>query len=204
MSFHNMKFNERESNSRIETRSIVEILLRKNIISNPVETTKEEDIEGTDYIVDYEDQLNTPIQFKLRKDKWQDLPVCRFQPFRGHEDSTIGRDYKSLKCKKNKLYFVASMDETKKYKFVSITSTEKILNLIDEAEKEWFPDQEEWKYFDSKIYNNLLNKSVWNKKLKTSTNGVEAWFKKNYKENFGKINYYIPSRLADKKIIINQ
>jgi len=202
MSFHNMHFNDRESNSRIETRDIVEVLLERNIISNPRETVKQVDINGTDYFVDYEENTDAPIQFKLRKDKWQDIPICRFQPFRGYEESTIGRDYKSLKAKKNKLYFVASMNEEKEYSHVSITSTDKILDLIDEAEREWFPEEEQWSYFNIKIYNDLLDKKTWNKKLKTSTNGVEAWFKKNYKENYGKINYYIPARLADKRVKI--
>lgn len=200
MSFHNMHFNDRESNSRIETRNIVEVLLERKAISNPRETDKQVDINGTDYFIDYEEDTDVPIQFKLRKDKWKDIPICRFQPFRGYEESTIGRDYKSLKAKKNKLYFVASMNEEKKYSHVSITSTDKILNLIDEAEREWFPEEEHWAYFNSKIYNDLLDRKTWNKKLKISSNGVEAWFKKNYSESFGKINYYIPANLADKSI----
>ena len=202
MSFHNMHFNDRENNSRIETRDIIQVLLERNIVSNPRETIKQVDIDGTDYILDYEEYTDVPIQFKLRKDKWKDIPVCRFQPFRGQEESTIGRDYKSLKAKKNKLYFVASMNEEKKYSHVSVTSTDKILDLIDEAEREWFPEEDHWSYFNSRIYNDLLDKKTWNKKLKNSTNGVEAWFKKNYKENYGKINYYIPSRLANKCVKI--
>jgi hypothetical protein len=197
-----MHFNDRESNSRIETKNIVQVLLEKNILSNPIETMKEVDISGTDFFIDYKDSTNLPIQFKLRKDKWQDIPICRFQPFRGYEQSTIGRDYKSLKEKKNKLYFVASMNENKKYSHVSITSTDKILELIDEAEKEWFSGGDQWIYFNCKIYNDLLDKKIWNKKLKTSVNGVEAWFKKNYSESFGKINYYIPASLADEQIKI--
>lgn len=197
-----MRFNDRESNSRIETKNVVETLFKKNILSNPRETTKKVDISGTDFLIDYKESKDVPIQFKLRKDKWQDIPICRFQPFRGYEQSTVGRDYKSLKEKKNKLYFVASMNESKNYSSVSVTSTDRILELVDEAEKEWFLEKEHWSYFSSKIYNDLLDKKIWNKKLKTSSNGVEAWFKKNYSEGYGKINYYIPANLAGEHIKI--
>jgi len=202
MSFHNMKFNDREKKSRIETGNIVEILEEKKVISNPRETIKEVDISGTDFIIDYKDLKDVPIQFKTRKDRWKDIPVCRLQPFRGYEKSTIGRDYESLKSKKNKLYFVASMNEEKRYSHVSITSTDKILDLINEAEQEWFPEAEQWAYFSSKIFNDLLDRGIWNKKLKTSKNGVEAWFKKNYSESYGKINYYIPANFADNLVEI--
>ena len=162
-------------------------------------TKVDDDKAGTDFYVkmnEFNDAVN--IQFKTRHDKWQDLPICRFQPFRGITNCTIGRDYKSIVSDKNKFYFVATQNSTKQYDKVSITETSKIKKLLQEAESEWFPNEEPWQFFTEEIYNKYIDKKIRNHKLKTASNGVQAWFKKNHTENFGKINLYIPVEYVDK------
>lgn len=175
-------------------------LKESGVILNFKKTEVEEDKGGVDFYVDTKDgKTNQPVQFKTRREKWRDLPICRFQPFRGYEKSTVGRDYRSLKDKKNVFYYVASSGDGKNYDKITITCTSKILNLIEEAEKEWFGDEIAWSYFTEELYNNNLGKKIYNKKLKVASNGVEAWFKKNFNniEGFGKINLYVPESLVD-------
>lgn len=205
MGFQNQNFSARHKTSELETLQIMEQLKNKNIIFDFKKTEIDEDKSGVDFYVQlFEDAKSEPIQFKIRREKWRDLPVCRFQPFRGYTKSTVGRDYRSLKERKNEYYYVASSGDGRNFDRLAITKTEKILTLIEEAEKEWFGSEEPWSYFTEEIYNQNLGKRIYNKKLKIASNGVEAWFKKNLHsvEAFGKINLYIPDTYADQIVDI--
>lgn len=205
MQFQNQHFVTRHRKSEEETLEVMRFLKNTGIIFDFIKTEKEEDISGTDFLVKFESSTDlVPIQFKTRKEKWRDMPVCRFQPFRGYTNSTIGRDYKSLSSGKNRYYIVASSGNGKDFDKVTITDTDKIYDLICAAEKEWFGDENPWEYFTEEIYKTTIEKRTYNKKLKISENGVEAWFKKNPNnvESFAKINLYIPSSYADREFII--
>lgn len=205
MSFQNQAFTTRHKKSEAETLEIMKCLKSQNIINEYIKTEKEDDIAGTDFHIKFqEDDEFHPVQFKTRKEKWRDFPVCRFQPFRGYTNSTVGRDYRSLASGKNKYYIVASSGNGRDFDRVTITETNKIYELIVAAEKEWFGDETPWEYFTEEIYNRNLEKQIYNKKLKIADNGVEAWFKKNYDkvESFGKINLYIPSIYADREFVM--
>lgn len=205
MQFQNQSFQARHHKSESETLEVMEHMKKQRIIADFYKTEKEEDISGTDFYVKI-DELSeySSVQFKIRKEKWRDFPVCRFQPFRGYTNSILGRDYRSLSSNKNKYYFVASSGNARDFDRVTITETTKIYDLIAAAEKEWFGDENPWEYFTEEIYNRNLAKNIYNKKLKIADNGVEAWFKKNYNniESFGKINLYIPSSYADREFVI--
>lgn len=205
MEFQNQNFISRHKTSEFETLQIMETLKKTGVITDFLKTEVETDKAGIDFYVQLvNENEQAPIQFKTRRDKWRDFPVCRFQPFRGYTRSTLGRDYRSLKEHKNKFYFVASSGNGASFDRVTITKTEKILTLIEEAEREWFGSEEPWSYFTEAIYNQNLGKRIYNKKLKVASNGVEAWFKKNLNnvETFGKINLYIPDSYADQIIDI--
>jgi hypothetical protein len=200
MGFQNQSFIKRHSKSEEEALAIMSQLQHKGVFSKFVKTDIEQDKSGTDYLISMSDEnCDIPVQFKIRREKWRDLPVCRFQPFRGFTRCTIGRDFKSLSEGKNRFYYVASSKDAKNFDRITITSTDKIFNLIQEAEREWFGDEESWSYFSEEQYQTFIKKRVYNKKLKTAKNGVEAWFKKNFDdiEGFGKINIYIPEKYAD-------
>ena len=199
MGFQNKSFLNRHQISEKITYAIMENLFENKHIMAFSKTKVDDDKAGTDFYVKMlEVNKTVNIQFKTRHDKWQDLPICRFQPFRGIENCTIGRDFKSIMSDKNEFYFVATQNSTKQYEKVSITKTSKIKKLIQEAEVEWFPNEEPWQFFTGEIYNKYLDKKIRNHKIKTASNGVEAWFKKNHTEEFGKINLYIPVQHVDK------
>jgi hypothetical protein len=205
MQFQNQTFAARHRKSEEETLDLMKCLVNSGIIKEYIKTEKEEDIAGTDFHILIDEEAGmVPIQFKTRKERWRDFPVCRFQPFRGFNNSTVGRDYRSLAGGKNKYYIVASSGNGKDFDRVTITETKKIYDLIVTAEKEWFGEEVPWQYFSEEIYNRTVANKTFNKKLKIAENGVEAWFKKNPNnvEAFGKINLYIPSTYADKEFII--
>lgn len=200
MGFQNQSFIKRHAKSEEEALAIMSQLQNKGIIKKFLKTDIEQDKSGTDYLISILDEAcDIPVQFKIRREKWRDLPVCRFQPFRGFGRCTLGRDYKSLSEGKNKFYYVASSKDAKNFDRVTITNTDKIFSLIKEAENEWFGQEEPWSYFSEEQYLTYIKKKIYNKKLKVANNGVEAWFKKNFDdvEGFGKINIYIPERYAD-------
>jgi hypothetical protein len=204
MAFQNKSFLKRHEISEKVTYDIMENLYENKHIFAFFKTAVEEDKAGTDYAVRMvEDNTPVNIQFKTRHDRWQDLPICRFQPFRGIDNCTVGRDYKSIMSDKNQFYFVATQNLNKQYDKVSITETSKIKKLITDAENEWFPDGKVWDFFTNEIYQKYLQNKIRNKKLKTASNGVEAWFKKNHTEEFGKINIYIPVQHVDKIVDLN-
>lgn len=198
MGFQDQNFLKRHQISENTSFSIMENLFENKHIYSFYKTEVKEDKDGTDYVVTIYDKPHVNVQFKTRHDSWKDLPVCRFQPFRGLSNSTIGRDYKSIITDKNEFYFVATQNNKKIFDCVSITSTEKIKALIEQAEKEWFANEEPYGFFTEEIYQKYLDQNIRNKKLRKATNGVEAWFKKNPFENFGKINIYIPVSYVDK------
>lgn len=201
MAFQNKSFLNRHQISEKNTYSIMENLFENKHIMAFFKTEIEDDKAGTDFYVKMPENIEmVNVQFKTRHDKWQDLPICRYQPFRGIDNCTIGRDFKSIMSDKNKFYFVASQNLNKQYDKVSITETAKIKKLIADAELEWFPDGKVWDFFTSEIYNVYLENKIRNKKIKVASNGVEAWFKKNHTEDFGKINLYIPVDYVDKMV----
>jgi hypothetical protein len=181
-------------------------LFENKTIKKFVKAQLDEDKDGIDYFVDYENYFAAPIQCKTRLKGKKDIPVVRFQPFRGidHDSLVIGRDYKGLVNGKTLLYFTGSQDKenSKGFNSVSIILANKLMNLINAAEQEWFPNGNPWGYFTNETYKNTISKGRNSYKLKVASNGVEAWFKKNPQESFGKINYYIPHSEADRNISI--
>jgi len=200
MKFQDHAFLDRHKESESQSFNLMNKLFEKKHIKAFKKTSVEVDKSGTDYLVDFGDGEFKTVQFKLRKEKYKDIPICRFQPFRGIEQHTVGRDYKSLMQEKNEYYFVSTQDNNSEYKSISITKTNKLVELMCEAENEWFPQEEKWAYFNQYLYNQYLNNGRFTVRLKTAKNGVQAWFRKNKYENFGKINYYIPAKYCDKTI----
>lgn len=203
MKFQDQTFQNRHSQSEKIAYDIMDYLFEKKKIAGFKKTNVEVDKAGIDYLVDFGGGDYKPVQFKLRENKYKDIPVCRFQPFRGFTNSTIGRDYKSLYQNKNNYYFVGLKNEYQKVYILNMIPTQDIVNLIDEAEKEWFGTEEKWIEFTEQKYKNMIDKNTFSKKLKVASNGIEAWFKKNRFENFGKINYYIPMQRCVNIIAIN-
>lgn len=203
MAFQDLKFLERHETSTKISYQIMESLYEKKHIAAFSKTDKKTDIDGTDYLVKFLDTNDyQKVQFKNRQDKWKDLPITRYQPFYGvdSEQSVLGRDYRSLVQNKNDFYVVATQNSNKVYDQISITSTSKILQLMLEAEKEWFPSGNSFDYFNKEFFDKLFSQKVRNKKIHVATNGVEAWYKKNFNENYGKINLYVPHKYVDKVI----
>lgn len=203
MAFQDLGFLERQETSTKISYQIMEYLFEKKYINAFRKTDKKTDIDGVDYEVQWSscDSFKN-VQFKNRQDKWKDLPVTRFQPFYGVDcDRTVlGRDYKSLTLKKNEYYLVATQNSKKKYDQVSVTCTQKILQLILDAEKEWFGEMQPYAYFTNEKFQEFFSKDIRNKKIHVASNGVEAWYKKNFRENYGKINVYVPCKYIDKLI----
>jgi hypothetical protein len=204
MKLHNKHFIDRQEISTATSYSIMEKLFEKKIIRSFSKAEKNEDISGIDYFFTWEKDGNEKkfIQFKNREDKFQDFPISRFQPFYGidHLRTKVGRDFRSLKDKRNNYYFTAVKPDGKNYSEVIIIESVKLFNLITEAEKEWFGDEEPWLYFNAEICEKTKN---WNKKLKTAQNGVQAWFKRTASETAAKINMYVPRIYADQVVELN-
>ncbi len=206
MRHEQLPFEQRLRISDNQTFQIMNSLFENKTIKKFVKAQLDEDKEGIDYFVDMEDFLAAPIQCKTRLKGKKDIPVVRYQPFRGidHESLVIGRDYKGLVNGKTLLYFTGSQSKENSRVFdnASIICAKKLLRLINEAENEWFPNGDFWSYFTNETYKSTINKGRNSYRLKIATNGVEAWFKKNPQESFGKINYYIPHAEADRNVKI--
>ena len=206
MRHEQLPFEQRLKISDNQTFQIMNSLFEKKIIKKFVKAQLDEDKEGIDYFVDMDDFCAAPIQCKTRLKGKKDIPIVRYQPFRGidHDSLIIGRDYKGLKNGKTLLYFTGSQDKdnSKKFNNVSIICAKKLFDLITTAEKEWFPDEKHWDYFNYETYKNTINKGRNSYRLKVASNGVEAWFKKNPQESFGKINYYVPHSEVDRNVTI--
>jgi hypothetical protein len=201
MRHEQLPFNQRLKISDNQTFEIMNSLYEKKLIKKFVKCFIDDDKDGIDYFIDMDDSRAIPIQCKTRLKGRKDIPVVRFQPFRGidHESLVIGRDYKALKNKKTQMYFTGIQEEKNSNKFTSVILIEakKLFDIIIEAEKEWFPKDDHWNYFNNQVYLNTIKKGKNSCRLKVASNGVEAWFKKNPQENFGKINYYVPHIYSD-------
>jgi len=166
-----------------------------------------EDKEGIDYFLRWDDKevWSTgdliKAQFKNRDDKYQDIPVCRFQPFYGTDNkkTKIGRDYKALQNNMNEIYLTAVKPDGINYTEVLLIKSKKLFEHIIEAEAEWFGNDEPWAYFDTKLCDKTTR---WDKKLKTAKNGVQAWFKRTRTEKAAKINLYVPRQYAEEVFVI--
>jgi hypothetical protein len=205
MKLHNMHFVYRQEISTAASFKLMNSLFEKKIFKFFVRAQEEEDKNGVDYLIKWEDGRDREsgpwvrIQFKNREDNYQDFPVLRFQPLYGTDsDKTrIGRDFIGLQDKKNDLFFTAVKTNSNDYSEVLVIKSEKLLALIEEAEKEWFPIGEPWEYFTKKFCNKMKRKS---KRLKKASNGVEAWYQKTESEKSPKINLYVPRKYADEVI----
>ena len=198
MKFHNKHFLERQSVSTQISYGLMERLFESKKIAGFYVAKYEEDKKGVDFFLKWknEDDNKSRVQFKNRQDNFQDIPVCRFQPFYGvdSQKTVTGRDYRALVNKENDYYFTAVKGKSGKYEQVVVISSEKLLKYLEDAEKEWFGDKPPWE-----AYNEIwCNKTTqWNKKLLSASNGVEAWFKRTNSEKCAKINLYIPKKLAE-------
>jgi glucan-binding YG repeat protein len=201
MKLHNKHFIDRQEISTALSYGIMEKLFEKKIIKSFIRAKKTEDISGVDYFFTWEKDGPDKklIQFKNREDKFQDFPVSRFQPFYGVGNSKTkdGRDYRALRDKKNDYYFTAVKPDGKNYSEIIIIESAKLFDLILEAEKEWFGNEDPWLYFNTELCEKTTN---WNKKLKTASNGVQAWFKRTASEAAAKINIYVPRIYAEQVV----
>jgi len=197
MRIQELKFEERINKSEKLTFQIMENLFERKLIKRFFKTKLQEDIAGTDFLTSFDNKNDLKIQFKLRQDKWKDIPICRYQPFRGIDNCVVGRDYKSITNDVNDFYFVATQNREQKFDEVYVTETNKLKKLIIDAEKEWFPDSQAWDFFTQGVYQKYMDLRLFSKKIREASNGVEAWFKKNPNEGSGKINYYVPVSYAD-------
>jgi hypothetical protein len=199
MRLHQQSFLSRMGISGSKTRQIMDLLFENKKIQAFSITTETEDKGGIDYFISWQDKKNIPIQFKLRMDKWKDIPVLRFQPFYGSDSqqTVLGRDYKGLKKGITEWYFHSYLDENNEYTKIVATQSGKLLKIIEDAEKEWFPTEAPWDYFQQTLFEKYNKQKIFNRKLKKASNGVEAWYKKNPKEPGGKINYYVPYNYGD-------
>ena len=199
MGLHQQSFLSRMGISANKTRQVMDLLFENKKIESFVRTTEQEDKGGIDYFIGWQNKKNIPIQFKLRMDKWKDIPVLRFQPFYGYDNTktVLGRDYKGLQNNVTEWYFHSYLDENNEYTKVVATRSDKLLEIIRQAEEEWFPKEKPWEYFKESLFEKYKTQKIFNRKIKKASNGVEAWFKKNVKEPGGKINYYIPYTYGD-------
>jgi hypothetical protein len=202
MKLHNKHFLERMELTKKVTFGLMNLLYQQKKLKYFHIAIEKEDKEGVDFFMKWQDEKSwqegapIKIQFKNREDKFQDFPICRFQPLYGldHPKNVVGRDYKAIKNKMNEMYFTAVKPDGKNYTEILVIRSEKLYDLITEAEKEWFPEGEPWAYFT----NELCNKTTsWSKKIKQASNGVQAWFKRTQSEKNPKINLYVPRSYAD-------
>lgn len=198
MKLHNKHFLDRQEISFKVSYKIMEKLYENKIIKSFSVAKIDEDKKGVDFFLNWkDDDCNAHrVQFKNRQDNFQDIPVCRFQPFYGVDASNtvVGRDYRGLKNQENDYYFTATKGKSGNYEEVSIVKSKTLLKFIEEAEKEWFGDANIWQSYDE-IW--CAKTKQWNKKLLKASNGVEAWFKRTASEKAAKINLYIPKSFAE-------
>jgi hypothetical protein len=199
MKLHNKHFLERQEISSKISYGLMEKMFESKKIGSFSNAKLDEDKKGIDFFITWKNKDSSDkykVQFKNRQDNFQDIPVCRFQPFYGvgNSKTVMGRDYKALINKENDYYFTAVKGKSGNYEEVLIVSSSVLLKRLQEAEKEWFGSNPLWENFDATWCDKTTQ---WNKKLLTASNGVEAWFKRTAKEKAAKINLYVPKRYAE-------
>jgi len=200
-----MRFVNRQEISTVASFELMNNLFDKKLIKKFMKSVDEEDKLGVDYLIKWQDGRDrdlgdwVKIQFKNREENYQDIPVVRFQPLDGvdSDKTRIGRDFAALQNKKNQLYFTAVKNNSTSYSEILVIKSEKLLSIIDDAEKEWFMFGEPWEYLTKKFCNKMKKRS---KRIKKASNGVEAWFQKTQAEKYPKINLYVPRNYADEVI----
>jgi len=208
MTLHNKHFLHRQEVSTKLSYELMEKLFNLKKIKFFQKAVIEADKSGIDYFFRWTDGDEEPnkgqlikAQFKNREDKYQDVPISRFQPFYGvgHQRSKDGRDYRALRDNMNDVYLTAIKPDGVNYSEILVINSTKLFNLVLEAEKEWFSDSTPWAYIDA-LACDKINKN--DKKLKKASNGVEAWFKRTKSEKAAKINMYVPRDYVDYSIKI--
>jgi hypothetical protein len=198
MKLHNKHFLERQETSSKISYGLMEKLFESKKVGSFFSAKLDEDKKGVDFFITWNKDSSDKykVQFKNRQDNFQDIPICRFQPFYGvgNSKTVIGRDYKALQNQENDYYFTAVKDKTGIYGEVLVISSRVLLKHLQDAEKEWFGENVLWEKFCSAWCDKTTQ---WNKKLLTASNGVEAWFKRTAKEKAAKINLYVPKRYAE-------
>ncbi|RDJ35308.1 MAG: hypothetical protein DWQ19_10870 [Crenarchaeota archaeon] len=194
---HHEHFHKRLNTSDNYTNALMQLLKKKKHFKSFRKATREEDLAGIDWWVVFPDEdEESPIQFKLR-DKMKDMPLVRYQPFRGTDDETTveGRDWRGLHDNASKYYYVAIRNGTGFCQAYRITS-KKLKKIARKLDKEWSQSEKAFEtfpvgFFDSKRVQMWLKKGIWNKCVFRTDDG-EIWWKKNRNEGFPKFNMYIP------------
>lgn len=208
---HQKHFTSRLNIADAYTESLMNFLKEKKHIKEYKKATKEEDMNGVDWWILYEDSAKPiPIQFKLR-DKQKDIPVCRYQPFYGLEnDRTVeGRDWRCLQSSASKEYFVAVRNGDGKFVEIYKISCRKLKSAVKQLNEDWMAvsgvfDTFSPTFFDDKHVKMWLERGIWNKRVFRNEKGGEVWWKKNKNENFPKFNMYVPYSTMDWNILISK
>lgn len=192
---HEEDFNKRLGESEKYTGALIELLLRKKCIKSYRKATLEEDKSGVDGWVEYfEEEGEVPMQFKLRAKK-NDVPVVRYQPFRGIDNVTTveGRDWRGLHGKVTREYYVAIRGSNKKYFQIYRVPCE-ILRQKTQALQDAWANAEKTNpdFFTSEVTKIWVNNGIRNRCVFYGEDGSQVWWKKNWNEGSPKFNMYIP------------
>jgi hypothetical protein len=216
---HKQGFQTRLDVADTYTKILVKYLEKIDHFTVLRKATREEEDQGVDWWVSYPDSENVGIQFKLR-DKRQDVPVCRYQPLYGLDNSktVVGRDYRGLHSGISKRYYVACRDEAGAFNLIYQLSSEKLKGLVDQLDAEWktselkptptvtqlfggaYPEE----FFTEMNVQSWVDSGVWNKLVFAgSDKGSQIWWKKNRRES-PKLNMYLPMRHRDEAFPISE
>lgn len=210
---HTQNFESRLSISDLYTQILVKYLEKLRHFKSVRKATEAEDLDGVDWWVLYPNETEpSPIQFKLR-DKRKDCPVCRFQPLYGldHEKNIVGRDFRGLRDKRSKNYYVAYRGTDKTFTCIYRMSSDTLHKLVVGLDEEWqkaetyptnrindmFGGTYNQSFFTHDNVQEWIGNRVNNKVVYRGSNGCEIWWKKNYNEGRPKLNMYIPEKLRE-------
>lgn len=213
---HKQNFESRLTISDLYTQILIKYLEKLNHFKVVRKATESEDLDGVDWWVTYPDETEpSSIQFKLR-DKRKDCPVCRFQPLYGidHEKNIDGRDFRGLRDKKSKNYYVAFRGADKKFLSIYRISSSTLNKLVVDLDNEWsitdtvptnritdmFGGRYNKSFFTNANVKSWVENGVSNKMVFKGSNGCEIWWKKNRNEWSPKLNMYIPEKLREETI----
>lgn len=204
---HEKKFSDRLKISDFYTKALMKYLEKLGQFKIDRQATQEEEHQGIDWWVTYTNE-SVPIQFKLR-DKRKDIPVCRYQPLYGIDDTRniVGRDFRGLSDKKTQFYYVAYRDiDGKLFSAIYRVSSDKLSELVVNLDKAWqktetqptkdiklmFGGNYNHSYFTNENVESWVKAGVRNKLVFNAKGIGEIWWKKNYNEGRPKLNFYLP------------
>lgn len=214
MSLNNIQvsnFQNRLKVSDDQTEMLMNILLDEGHFSFFRKASTEEDRSGIDWWVVYPGETEEqPIQFKLRV-KQKDLPICRYQPFYGvdHPKTVEGRDWRGIRDRKSTQYYVGVCSKAGHYTEIYKVPCDILRSIMIDLDQEWRAVEGRFEnyapqLFTEEIFNIWIEKSVRDRKVFTSENGCQIWWKKNFNEPYAKFNMYIPYEFNDWSMSLNK